>query len=461
MAATSNLLTDKEKFLANLRKMLGLFHDPYKIKPLGGTSIDRIFSFGPFNSNIQKRWKKPVDSAQTRLENRTRDLRLDKLMGQMKKLKTILKLHELMSKARGGYTSVQIISRWRNIVGVNTGIGDFLRKYPHIFEIYTHPIRKNVCCKVSQKLDELVMEEASIIKQSEEENVKRLKKLLMMSANGSLHIHALWLVRRELGLPDDFRNSILDRYPNEFRIIYPETVALVRPDESLAEAEVEKWRDKEYMEKWLSEYETMYAFPIYFPTGFKIEKGFREKLKNWQKLPYVKPYEKTEAIRVRTCSGAERFEKRAVGLLHEFLSLTVDKLVEVERLSHFRRDFNMEVNVRELLLKHPGIFYISTKGATQTVFLREAYSKGCLVEPNPIYSVRRKMLDLVSLGSLCAKQMQPLEELGERYGKKISGNELVSHPCDGDWVLPIIRNSDEQTTYVNINNLGDSSDEED
>jgi hypothetical protein len=58
----------------------------------------------------------------------------------------------------------------------------------------------------------------------------------------------------------------------------------------------------------------------------------------------------------------------------------------------------MEVNMRELLLKHPGIFYISTKGSTQTVLLRESYIKGCLVEPNPVYSVRRKMLDLILSG---------------------------------------------------------------
>lgn len=444
--------------------MLALFHDHHKIKALGSIpispKIDGVFSFGLFNCNQQRRWKKPVDSAQTRLENRTRDLKLDKLMNKMKRLKTVLKLHELMSKARGGYTSVQIVSRWRNIVGISTGIGDFLRKYPHVFEIYRHPIRKNVCCRVSSKLDELVVEEGRIIYESRGEIVRRLKKLLMMSTSGKLHMHALWLVRRELGLPDDFRSSVIECYPHEFSVVYPDTVALSRRDESLAEAEVEKWREREYTEKWLSEYETKYAFPIHFPTGFKIEKGFRAKLKNWQRLPYVKPYEQREVIRVRTCGGAERFEKQAVGILHEFLSLTVEKLVEVERLAHFRRDFNMEVNVRELLLKHPGIFYLSTKGGTHTVFLREAYSKGCLIKPNPIYSVRRKILDLVLLGSLYTRQMQPLEELEERYSK-VNSNELVGGPCEGDWVLPILRNSCEQLEDVNSNNSRDSSDEED
>jgi hypothetical protein len=45
----------------------------------------------------------------------------------------------------------------------------------------------------------------------------------------------------------------------------------------------------------------------------------------------------------------------------------------------------MDINVVEPLLKHYGIFYISTKGNMQTNFLREAYKKDCLIEPNPIY----------------------------------------------------------------------------
>ncbi|KAF8413951.1 hypothetical protein HHK36_001948 [Tetracentron sinense] len=334
-------------------------------------------AFGSFNKNTQKRWKKPV--AQTRLEDRARDLKIDKLMNELKRLRIVLKLHELMSNRRGPYVSMQLLSRWKNVIGLNIGIGVFLRKYHHIFEIFTHPVKKNLCCKITKKMVDLIKEEDKVIKESEIVAVQRLKKLLMVSTNGILHIHALRLIRRELGLPEDFRESILLKYSSDFKLVDLENVALVSRDESLAVADVEKWREKEYREKWLSEFETRYAFQIHFPTGFKIEKGFREKLKNWQRLPYLKPYERKEVVRVRTCGGVERFEKCVVSILHEFLSLTVEKMVEIERLSHFRKDFSMEINVLELLLKHPGIFYISTKGSTQTVLLREAYNKGSLV----------------------------------------------------------------------------------
>lgn len=373
--------------------------------------LNETLCFRQSNCYVQKRWKKPVDSAQTRLENRTRDLQLDKLLRQIKKLKSILRLHELMSQRRPSHTSVQLVSRWRNVVGLNVGVGSLIRKHPHIFEVYTHPVKMNLCCRISRVMLDLIAEESMVIRESEMTTVQRLTKLLMMSKNCRLNAHALWLVREEFGLSENFRASIISKHHETFRLVHPDTVELVYKDDNLATAEIEKWRENEYKEKWLSEYETRYAFPIQFPTGFEIEKGYREKLRTWQRLPYVKPYDQSEADRTRTCGGIERFEKHAVGILHEFLSLTVEKMVEIERLSHFRRDFNITVNLRELLLKHSGIFYISTKGSSQTVFLRGKYLKGCLMEPNPIYSVRRKMLDLVLLQCRSTNREQSLKEL--------------------------------------------------
>ncbi|KAL0294817.1 UNVERIFIED_CONTAM: protein ROOT PRIMORDIUM defective [Sesamum angustifolium] len=77
-----------------------------------------------------------------------------------------------------------------------------------------------------------------------------------------------------------------------------------------------------------------------------------------------------------------RMEKRAVGIVHEVLSLTVEKMVEVEKISHFRNWFGIDLNAKDLFLDHPGMFYLSTKGKRHTVFLREAYERGCLIESN-------------------------------------------------------------------------------
>lgn len=305
-----------------------------------------------------------------------------------------------------------------------------------------------------------INEELDVIKRCELDAVIRIKKLLLISKSGTLRVHALRLIRTELGLPEDFRDSILGKYGNDFRLVDLETVELVDRDENLGDAVVEMWRENEYREKWLSEFETNFAFPINFPTGFKIEKGFREKLRNWQRLPYVKPYERKEnVVRVRTCGGFERFEKRAVAVIHELLSLTIEKRVEVERLSHFRKDFAMEVNVRELLLKHPGIFYISTKGGTQTVFLREAYSRGCLIEPNPIYVVRRKMLDLVLLGCRNTRELKHQEEIKQESGNLV-GKIGDGGTRGGDWVVPIFETLKNDNLDDNLDEACDLSEEE-
>ncbi|KAL8235706.1 hypothetical protein R6Q59_016787 [Mikania micrantha] len=372
--------------------------------------------FGPFNFTTQHRWKKPAVTAKTRLEDRTRDLKLDNLMVNLHKLKLILSLHDLMStRRRGPFVSVQIMSRWSNIVGLNVPIGGFLKKYRHVFDVFPHPIKRNICCKLTSKMKLLLQEESDVTINMELDNVKKIKKLLMISVTGTLHIHALRLIKQELGLPDDFRESILEKY-SDFELVNLEIVRLIDKDdldEDLKVAEVEKWREKECTEKWLGEFETKYAFPINFPTGFKIKAGFKGRLKEWQRLAYSKPYEKEGVFRASTRGGIERFEKRAVGILHELLCLTVEKMVEIERLVHFKKNFGIPVNFRELILKHPGIFYISTRGCTQMVFLREAYCKDFLVSPNPVYVIRRKMLDLMLLGPRNTRELRSQREVKE------------------------------------------------
>ncbi|KAL4187419.1 hypothetical protein AMTRI_Chr09g38910 [Amborella trichopoda] len=412
-------------------------------------------SFGPLNLFIQKRWKKPVITAQMRLEDRTRDLKLDKLMRSLKRLKIVLRIQELMMSRRDRYVSVQLLSKWRRKVGLNIGIGIFLRKYPHIFEIYTHPLKRTLCCRLTQMMLSLIEEEKRVIRETEFMAVERLKKLLMVSINGTLHVHAISLISRELGLPENFRDSIFLKYPEDFSLVNLEIVKLVKRDESLAVAEVEKWREREYREKWLSEFETRYAFPFNYPTGFKIVKGARERMKTWQRLNYLMPYERKEVVRAHTCGGVDRFKKRAVGILHEFLSITVEKMVEVERLSHFRKDFGMEINLRELLLKHPGIFYISTRGNIQNVFLRDSYSKGCLIEPNPVYTVRRKILDLLLMGFRNTKKMGSQEE------RNMVSQEAGRDPSNGEWVIPILESLHNEESDPSLSGVSCSSSDDD
>ncbi|KQJ97421.1 protein ROOT PRIMORDIUM DEFECTIVE 1 [Brachypodium distachyon] len=225
---------------------------------------------------------------------------------------------------------------------------------------------------------------------------RTLHRLLAMSASRSFPLRAVFRVWRELALPDDFEESVVAQHPHLFRLssnpAEPNTHVLhlvADPSNEEFTPAVEKTRPEKY------------AFKLQFPPGFKLTKEYRKKVNEWQQLPYIGPYEVVD----RKVGGSKRvskmarkkMEKRAVGIAHEFLSLTVEKMVEVEKFSQFRKWFGIEVNVRDVFLDHPGIFYLSAKGKRHTVFLREAYDRDKLVEANDVSEARRKLVELMLL----------------------------------------------------------------
>lgn len=348
-------------------------------------------------------WRGKTTSTQY-VEQRARDPTFEKYMEKHKKLIKVVKVQTILLGRRDKTLSLHYLSRLQYRLRLRVGAATFLRKYPHIFHVYKRPARGGTWFRPTHTAIDLVNAEDKAIKDSEPLVIERLKKLLMISPTGALPLKAFLKAYRELGLPDDFEDSILKKNPQFFRWTKDpdgdnDMVELVSREPGLAVAAVDKWRNAEYpREKLESEREVRFGFKLQFPPGFKIKRGFREKMKTWQKLPYWSPYEDVSTFKPRSIGGFKRLEKRAVGILHEFLSLTVEKMVEVEQISHFRKPFNIKLNVRDLFLDHPGIFYLSTKGKVHTVFLREAYHRGNLIEPNPVYVIRRKLLDLVVLG---------------------------------------------------------------
>lgn len=226
-----------------------------------------------------------------------------------------------------------------------------------------------------------------------------------MSTSKSLPLRAVFKVWRELGLPDDFEGSVIARNSKIFKLCdgnEPNTHLLKLFDEMRHRdftASVDNWRVMECCREdcEVDRTELQHSFKQGFPSGMRLSKNFKAKVKEWQRLPYLGPYEAMGEHK-KTKAGIKRSEKRAVAIVHEFLSLTVEKMVEVEKISHFRKWFGIDLNIRDLFLDHPGIFYLSTKGQKHTVFLREAYERGRLIETNAVYDVRRKLLDLVILG---------------------------------------------------------------
>ncbi|KAJ4873538.1 Protein ROOT PRIMORDIUM DEFECTIVE 1 [Raphanus sativus] len=217
----------------------------------------------------------------------------------------------------------------------------------------------------SKALDQIRDEQEAVVSQIPEA-VTRLRKLVMMSNTGRIRLEHVRIARSEFGLPDDFEYSVILKHPQFFRLS---------------------------MERRLE-------------ISFKIGKYFRIAVWKWQRLPYWSPYEDISGYDLRSLEAQKRLEKRAVACIHELLSLTVEKKITLERIAHFRNVMCLPKRLKEFLLQHQGIFYISTRGnygKLHTVFLREAYKRGELVEPNEVYLARRKLAELVLMSPRKAK----------------------------------------------------------
>ncbi|WCJ26803.1 Ubiquitin carboxyl-terminal hydrolase family protein [Euphorbia peplus] len=340
--------------------------------------------------------------------SRFRDPTFEKLMGNYKNLNKVFAIQDLILANHTDNppsVSVEFLSRLSQKLHLNRGAASFLRKYPHIFQIFYNPKISQPFCKLTDNVYHISNLEAEAIKATLPTVIDRLVRLLSMSASKSLPLRAIFKVWRELGLPDDFEDSVISQNPHLFTLCEahePNTHILKLVKEFPTNhftAAVENWRMTECCNEdcSINKTEIQFSFKHQYPPGMKLKKNFRAKEKEWKKLPYVGPYDEF-GEKKRSRIGPNGLEKRSVAIAHEFLSLTVEKMVEVEKISHFRKCFGIDLNIRDLFLDHPGMFYLSTKGKRHTVFLREAYARGCLIDSNPVYDARRKLLDLVILG---------------------------------------------------------------
>jgi hypothetical protein len=265
----------------------------------------------------------------------------------------------------------------------------FLRLFPRVFDLRPPlPLSLSLAPPAASLL---------AVASSPDAAARTLHRLLAMSGTRSVPLRAVFRVWRELALPDDFEDSVLARHPHLFRLA-PNPA---EPRTHLLHLVADPANQEKFSPGVHNTRPDNYAFKLQFPPGFRLTKEYRKKVKEWQQLPYAGRYEVTtdhKAENKRVSKMARRkMEKRAVGIAHEFLSLTVEKMVEVEKFSQFRKWFGIDVNVRDVFLDHPGIFYLSAKGKRHTVFLREAYDRGKLVEPNDVSEARRKLVELMLL----------------------------------------------------------------
>lgn len=402
------------------------------LKPLNG------FPFG-FSSSMRT-----ISTVQY-VASRARDPTFEKLMDHYKNLVKVVAIQDLIlanPSRNPPSVSLDFLSRLSQKLHLNRGAPSFLRKYPHIFEIFYIPAKSMPFCKLTDKSIDISQIETTAINESMPLVVERLVRILSMSLSKSVPLRAIFKVWRELGLPDDFEESVISRNPQLFMLCAgnePNTHVLKLVSSYPSGhfiASVENWRVMECCKEdtKLDRTDIKYSFKQGFPPGMRLRKTFKAKVKEWQKLPYIGPYEEM-GQKKKSKSGMKGLEKRAVGIVHEFMSLTVENIVEVEKISHFRKCFGIDLNIRDLFLDHPGIFYLSTKGKRHTVFLREAYERGCLINPNPVYEARMKLLYLVMMGrrgllnkSLSSVNEEDVTQVQDNNEEKNQVSSIIDKP---------------------------------
>ncbi|GKU89365.1 hypothetical protein SLEP1_g3512 [Rubroshorea leprosula] len=364
--------------------------------------------------NLTSTRSKSQSTSIPKKQDRVRDHGYDNYMEVEKKTRKVLKFQSLILSQPNQTLPVSRLENLARRLGLGFKqheAGAFLLKFPHVFEIYEHPVQRILYCRLTRKAIRQIELEKEALNAQIPDAVSRLRKLLMMSNTGRLRLEHVRIARTEFGLPDDFEYSVILKYPQFFRLFDAKDtrnkyIEIVERDPKLAVCAIEKLREREYREKGLDAEDIRFSFLVNFPPGFKISKYYRIAVWKWQRLPYWSPYEDISGYDLRSLEAQKRMEKRAVATIHELLSLTVEKKITLERIAHFRMAMNLPNKLKDFLLQHQGIFYISTRGnygKLHTVFLREAYRKGELVEPNGLHLARRKLAELVLLSPRKAK----------------------------------------------------------
>ncbi|KAJ0968379.1 hypothetical protein J5N97_025296 [Dioscorea zingiberensis] len=363
---------------------------------------------------------------------RVRDHAFDDYMEIQKKVRRALKLQELILSHP---SQTLPVSRLDSLARRYAGLaphesGSFLLRHPHVFHVYEHPVQRVLWARLTPRALNQLRSESSALLSALPSTVLRLRKLLLLSSpRRRLRLEHVRLARRDLALPDDFELSVVLANPQFFRLVSPlgsdeprlkYIESVPAPDDpDLTVCAIEHAREREYRSRGGEAEDLRFSFIINFPPGFKIGKYYRIAVWKWQRLPYWSPYEDVSGYDLRSLEAQKRMEKRAVAMIHEFLSLTVEKKSTLERIAQFREAMGLPKKLKEFLLQHQGIFYISTRGnqgKLHTVFLREAYRKGELIEPNELYTARRKLGELLLLSPKKVNFDRMLTSLGRGDG---------------------------------------------
>lgn len=269
--------------------------------------------------------------------------------------------------------------------------------HPLIFDTYRHTDGK-IWFGFTGFAESLLEEEREIAVSMEESRVAVVRKLLMMSAKKRIPLSKLYHCRSLFGIPEDFRDRV-GKYPKYFRIVEEgglRVLELLNWDPSLAVSAIERefMVDEDRVKK-------TFKFPIKHGKLLDLDENDTRKLNLLNTLPLVSPYSDGSKFDLWTLEA----EKYRVGVLHEFLSLTLEKRASIHHIVEFKDEFSLTKHTYQMLLKQPRTFYLAGTEMNWAVFLRAAYSEdGELIDRDPQVVFNEKFRKYGQM-----KEMEPIE----------------------------------------------------
>ncbi|VFQ61394.1 unnamed protein product [Cuscuta campestris] len=314
--------------------------------------------------------------------------------------------------------------------GVHIKVARFLRQYPSVFEEFTGPEHNLPCFRLTQRAIELHKEERDVYREFNDDLILRLKKLILMSCVGFgekkvLPLKIIKGMQWYLGFPDEFLTDPEKNLDGSFEVVEMSDglTGLALKNNNLNDRVLSVMQKNAIKRGWDNE---TIPFPIFPSKGLRLRRKIIDWWDEFQKLPYVSPYENYNSL-IRPDSDAA--EKRVVGLLHELLSLFVEHCAERRKILCLRKYLGLPQMVHKAFERHTHIFYLSLKNKTCTAILKEAYFEKGAIDTHPLAKVRKKYIKLVKESTFILKRRRFSNRACD--GRSVNVNAIDCEHDDG------------------------------
>ncbi|XP_047321384.1 protein WHAT'S THIS FACTOR 9, mitochondrial isoform X2 [Impatiens glandulifera] len=301
-------------------------------------------------------------------------------------LKPLISLKNCITASSDGCIPISDVSKRVYELDVPVKVARFLRQYPSVFEEFVGPQYNHPWFRLTPEAIELDRQETDIYRTFKADILERLKKFILMSRDKRLPFKIIKGFQWYLGLPDEFLQNPEENLDGSFKIVEIEDGLKGLAVEN--DGKILSTLQKNAIKRGSSE---TIAFPLFPSKGMRLRTKIEDWLNEFQKLPYVSPYEDYSDMR----TDSDLSEKRIVAVLHELQTLFVENAVERKRILLLKKYMGLPQKVHKAYERHPHIFYLSLRNKTCTVILKEAYRDKSAIEAHPLSNVRKKYISLM------------------------------------------------------------------